>query len=67
MNNLFRHKSVKNAGWLISGKIIQMIISLGVGLLTARYLGPANYGLINYASAYTAFFYLYVHWELILF
>lgn len=56
MNNPFRHKSVKNAGWLISGKIFQMIISLGVGLLSARYLGPANYGLINYASAYTAFF-----------
>jgi len=32
------------------------MISLVVGLLTARYLGPSNYGLINYAAAYTAFF-----------
>ncbi len=46
----------KNASWLISGKIIQMVINLVVGLLTARYLGPSNYGLINYAAAYTAFF-----------
>ena len=33
-----------------------MGISLLVGLLTARYLGPANYGLIHYAAAYTGFF-----------
>ena len=54
--SLFRNKTVRNAGYLIIGKIIQMVFSLVVGLLTARYLGPANYGLINYAGAYTAFF-----------
>lgn len=27
-----------------------------VGLLTARYLGPSNFGLINYAATYTSFF-----------
>lgn len=56
MNNFLKHKTVRNAGWLIFGKVIQMVISLLVGLLTARYLGPSNYGLINYASAYAAFF-----------
>jgi len=40
----------------MGGKIIQMLISLVVGVLTARFLGPSNYGLIGYASAYTAFF-----------
>lgn len=54
--NFFKKKEVKNAGWLMSGKIAQMIISLVVGVLTARYLGPSNYGLIGYASAYMAFF-----------
>lgn len=53
---LFRNRTSKNALWLISGKVAQMIISLFVTILTARYLGPANYGLINYASAYTSFF-----------
>lgn len=53
---LLRSKVTKNASWLIGGKIIQMIINLIVGLITARYLGPSNYGLINYAGAYTAFF-----------
>lgn len=56
IKDFFRSKTVKNAGWLIVGKMAQMLISLLVSLLTARYLGPANYGLINYATAYTAFF-----------
>lgn len=53
---LLHNRVVKNAGWIMGGKIIQMPISLAVGLITARYLGPSNYGLINYAAAYTAFF-----------
>lgn len=51
-----KNKTVKNAGWLVGEKIIQMVISLLVSLATARYLGPANYGLISYAASYTAFF-----------
>ncbi|CVH79334.1 colanic acid exporter [Clostridiales bacterium CHKCI006] len=50
------NKEIKNASWLIGGRIIQMIISLFVGILTARYLGPNNYGLINYGLAYVTFF-----------
>lgn len=41
---------------MITQRILQMLISLVVSLLTARYLGPANYGLINYAASFTAFF-----------
>lgn len=57
--NIFKalkNKTVKNAGWMIGEKIIQMLLSLVVGLMTARYLGPSNYGLINYATSFTAFF-----------
>lgn len=53
---VLQNKTVKNAGYLVVGKIIQMIFGVIVGILTARYLGPANYGLLNYAGAYTAFF-----------
>lgn len=53
---LLKNRSVKNAGYLVAGKLIQMVFSLFIGLLTARYLGPSNYGLISYAGAYTAFF-----------
>ena len=56
IKKLFNSETVKNAGWIVFGKIGQMVISLIVGLLTARYLGPSNYGLINYANAYIAFF-----------
>ncbi len=56
IKRLFKNKTFKNAGWLIFGRVAQMLINLVVGLLTARYLGPSNYGLINYATAYTAFF-----------
>ena len=46
---------VKNAFWIIGGKVIQSVIRLVIGMLTARYLGPANYGIINYAAALVAF------------
>ena len=49
-------KEMKNAGWLIVGRVVQMIIAFFVSIMTARYLGPSNYGLINYAGAYVAFF-----------
>lgn len=56
MFDFFKSKESKNAIWLISGKIIQMVLSLFVGIITARYLGPGNYGLINYGTAFTTFF-----------
>lgn len=56
IKKLFQSATVKNAGWIMVGRIAQMVINLIVGLLTARYLGPSNYGLINYAAAYTSFF-----------
>lgn len=44
-----------NAKWIILCKVAQSIIQLLIGMLSARYLGPANYGLINYAASITAF------------
>lgn len=56
IKRLLDSKEVKNAGWLIGGRVIQMLLSLVVGIITARYLGPSNYGLISYGSAYVVFF-----------
>ena len=50
------NKEAKNASWLIGGKIAQMVLSFFVSILTARYLGPSNYGTISYVNAYVAFF-----------
>ncbi len=51
-----KSKESKNALWLIGGRVAQMLLSLIVGALTARYLGTSNYGLINYGSALVGFF-----------
>jgi len=51
-----RYKQViGNAKWIIICKIIQSLLQLVVGMLCARYLGPSNYGLINYATSLVAF------------
>lgn len=54
--HLFKNRVVKNAGWLIGARVVQMLISLAVSILVTRFLGPSNYGLINYGTAYTTFF-----------
>lgn len=55
-NKLRGSQEAKNAIWLIVGRIFQMILSFFVSVTTARFLGPDNYGLISYASAYIALF-----------
>ena len=49
------NKVVKNASWIIVCRIMQSIIALIIGMLSARYLGPSNYGLLNYANSIVAF------------
>lgn len=56
IRKLLKSKVTRNAGWLIGGRIYHMLLAFFVGLVTARYLGPSNYGLINYALTYTTFF-----------
>lgn len=57
LKNFFHRRSVQNAGWIIGGNIVNKILTFIVGIWTARFLGPGNYGLINYAAAYVTFFY----------
>ena len=58
---MVNNKILSNAKWIIGCKIVQSLIQFVVGTLSARYLGPSNYGLINYASAITAFFLPIMH------
>jgi O-antigen/teichoic acid export membrane protein len=48
-------KIVKNATWLIACKVVQSLLSFVIGTLSARYLGPGNYGIIEYAAAIVSF------------
>jgi len=52
---MLRNRTVQNAGWLMCGRIVHMLLSFLMGLLTARYLGPSHYGLIQYVAAYATF------------
>lgn len=49
-------KVINNAKWIIACKLAQSVLQLVVGMICARYLGPSNYGLINYAASIVAFF-----------
>ncbi len=49
-------RTLFNALWIISCKIIQAFLGLIVSMLSARYLGPSNFGIINYAASVVAFF-----------
>lgn len=51
-----KRRVINNMGWLLGGKIVNMILSFFVSLATARYLGPDNFGSINYVAAYVSFF-----------
>lgn len=49
-------KIVDNIGWLFIDKILRMGVGLFVGVWVARYLGPEQFGLLNFAMAFTGLF-----------
>ena len=58
MNSLsseFR-KIVTNIFWLMADNILRMGVGLIVGVWVARYLGPSQFGLINYAMSIAGMF-----------
>ncbi len=50
------HKIVSNTSWLIADKILQMGLGLLVGVWLARYLGPNQFGIYNYAMSFVGMF-----------
>ena len=51
-----KSKVISNVIWAVMGKIISMLSVLFVGILVARYLGPAQYGKMNYVISIVALF-----------
>ena len=45
-----------NTGWMFAEKILFMIVAFLVGIYVARYLGPTQYGLLNYAFSFVFIF-----------
>lgn len=44
-----------SAKWIIGCRIVQAVLQLVLGMLSARFLGPSNYGLLGYAGSVAAF------------
>ena len=42
--------------WIIFEQVFQMVMSFFVGVISARYLGPSNYGALNYTASFVTFF-----------
>lgn len=59
-----QQKVVKNLVWAVVGKIVTLLGSLLVGIFVARYLGPQQYGLMNYVFSYIAVFQVFASFGL---
>lgn len=55
-SNNTRTKITVNVLWQIGDKFIRLGAGLFVGVWVARYFGPEQYGIFNYAAAYIALF-----------
>lgn len=49
-------KIISNTGWLFADKALRMGVGLLVSVWVARYLGPGQFGLLNYVGAFVALF-----------
>lgn len=49
-------KIVDNIGWLFFDKVLRMGVGLLVGVWVARYLGPTQFGLYSFATAFVGMF-----------
>lgn len=50
-----KSKVTKNAGWIIGIQLVKSVFGMIISMLTARFLGPSSFGVINYASSIVAF------------
>lgn len=49
-------KILKNVFWAVTGKVVTLLSTFIVGIFVARYLGPEQYGLMNYVISIVALF-----------
>ncbi len=55
-DNPLRKRFAANTGWLIAQSIFQYVLSAVIGIIAARFLGPANYGILGYGVSLMAMF-----------
>ena len=57
---LFKKKSVRNSAWIMAERVYQMVINFVLTIMVSRYLGPANYGVLNYGATLVNIFLVFV-------
>lgn len=55
-SKIIKNQFIANTNWLLFQNIYSMLLSLVVGSISARYLGPSNYGLIGYGASLVSLF-----------
>jgi O-antigen/teichoic acid export membrane protein len=45
-----------NTGWLFASRVFVLLVSFVINIYIARYLGPNNYGLLNYTFSFVGLF-----------
>lgn len=59
-----KEKIFRNLFWAVLGKMVTLAGSLFVGIIIARYLGPEQYGLMNYVISFVALFQVFAFFGL---
>jgi O-antigen/teichoic acid export membrane protein len=49
-------KYFRNTGWLFTGRAVSLVANFFVGTYIARYLGPSDFGLMNFAISFAGIF-----------
>ncbi len=49
-------KYLQNFSWMLVGRMFTLAVAFFVNIYMARYLGPGNYGILNYAISFVALF-----------
>ena len=49
-----KRKILTNVGWATTGRIVRVLTETLVSIFVARYLGPSQYGLMNYIISFVA-------------
>lgn len=49
-------KIARNSGWLMGERVLMMLLALTIHVWLARYLGPAEFGMLSYAIAFVGLF-----------
>lgn len=48
-------KQLKNSGWMVGAQGFQILTTIIVGMITARYLGPSGFGVLSYTESFLNF------------